>query len=121
MNVGQAVTTHSILEALRCVKRGVGSVKVTVYRADTLCTSPPVKAYALDAPQSSRLLDALAHAPDPRHRRGQRHPWRHLVIIIADPQRWDGSRAPPLRAAAGERVWHGAWQHLLGTNVRPTP
>src|SRR3712207_6630580 len=37
----------------------------------------------MDQPQYSTLLDALAAMPDPRHARGQRHPWRHLLLIIA--------------------------------------
>ncbi len=37
----------------------------------------------MDEPQYSTLLDALAHVPDPRQARGQRHPWQHLLLIIA--------------------------------------
>ncbi len=37
----------------------------------------------MDEPQYSTLLAALTHVPDPRCARGQRHPWRHLLLIIA--------------------------------------
>ncbi len=37
----------------------------------------------MDTAQYSTLLDALIQVPDPRHARGQRHPWPHLLLIIA--------------------------------------
>ncbi len=37
----------------------------------------------MDQPQYSTLLAALEAVPDPRQTRGQRHPWRHLLLIIA--------------------------------------
>lgn len=37
----------------------------------------------MDTAKYSTLLDALRHVPDPRAARGQRHPWRHLLRIIA--------------------------------------
>lgn len=37
----------------------------------------------MDQPQYSTLLAALEAVPDPRHARGQRHAWPHLLLIIA--------------------------------------
>ncbi len=37
----------------------------------------------MDQPQYSTLLAALEAVPDPRHARGQRHPWSLLLLIIA--------------------------------------
>jgi hypothetical protein len=37
----------------------------------------------MDTAKYSTLLDALVHVPDPRHARGRRHTWRHLLLIIA--------------------------------------
>ncbi len=37
----------------------------------------------MDTTEYTTLLAALEAVPDPRHARGQRHPWQHLLLIIA--------------------------------------
>ena len=37
----------------------------------------------MDTTEYNTLLTALAAVPAPRHARGQRHAWQHLLVIIA--------------------------------------
>src|SRR5215213_9743250 len=37
----------------------------------------------MDAPRSTDLLAALRAVPDPRRRRGRRHPWPLLLALVA--------------------------------------
>jgi predicted transposase YbfD/YdcC len=72
----------------------------------------------MDTTKYSTLLAALEAVPDPRQARGQRHPWRHLLLISAAGL---ASNHHSARALAQWAQFHAATLRAILPNLRRLP